>query len=161
MNSFANLPDELNSYIDEWKPKKGSLIMILHAVQNYYGYVPKGICFTLAKELKVPLARIYEVLTFYHYFRLDLPAKYRISVCMGTACYLKGAPENLESIKNALNLKEGQTTEDRLFSLETIRCFGCCGLAPVMSINGKIYGKLDKNKVLSVIDEYRKKEIGL
>lgn len=158
MNSYETLPDQLSTYVNKWKPKKGSLVMILHAVQDYYGFVPKEICFVLAKELKVPLARIYEVLTFYHYFRLELPAKYRIAVCMGTACYLKGAPENLETIKENLNIPEGRATEDGLFTLETVRCYGCCGLAPVMSISGKIYGKLDKEKTLGILDEYRQKE---
>lgn len=157
MNAYETLPDKLSNYINEWKFKKGNLIMILHAVQDYYGFVPQKICFTLAKELKIPLARIYEVLTFYNYFKLQPSAKYKISVCMGTACYLKGAPDNLQTIKEVLNIDEGQTTEDGLFTLETIRCYGCCGLAPVISINDKIYGKIDKKKMLDILDEYRAK----
>lgn len=157
MNSYKTLPDKLNDYINKWKHKKGSLIMILHAVQDYYGFVPQKICFTLAAELKMPLARIYEVLTFYNYFRLKPVAKYKISVCMGTACYLKGASENLQTIKDSLNIEEGQTTEDGLFTLETIRCYGCCGLAPVISINGEIHGKMDKKKMLDILNEYKAK----
>lgn len=157
MISYDILPDKLNDYISEWKHKKGNLIMILHAVQDCYGFVPQKICFTLAKELRIPLARIYEVLTFYNYFKLQPVAKYKISVCMGTACYLKGAPENLQIIKDLLNIEEGQTTEDGLFSLETIRCYGCCGLAPVININGKIYGKVDKKKMLDILNEYKAK----
>lgn len=157
MDSYETLPAKLNNYINEWKYKKGSLIMILHAVQDYYGFVPQEICFTLAKELKIPLARIYEVLTFYNYFKLKPVAKYKISVCMGTACYLKGSPDNLQTIKEALNIEEGETSEDGLFTLETIRCYGCCGLAPVISINGEIYGKVDKQKMLDILNEYREK----
>lgn len=157
MNSYEILPDKLNEYINNWKYKKGSLIMILHSVQEYYGFVPQKICFTLAKELKIPLARIYEVLTFYNYFRLKPIAKYNISVCIGTACYLKGAFENLQIIKESLNIEEGQTTKDGLFSLTTIRCYGCCGLAPVININGKIYGNIDKKKMLDILDEYKAK----
>lgn len=157
MTSYETLPDKLSNYIEEWKHKKGSLIMILHAVQDNYGFVPQEICFTLASELKVPLARIYEVLTFYNYFKLQPVAKYKISVCMGTACYLKGALEVLETIKKELNIEEGQMSEDGLFTLESIRCYGCCGLAPVICINGKIHGKMDKEKVLAVLDEYRTK----
>lgn len=158
MIDYETLPDKLNDYLGKWKQKRGSLIMILHAVQDYYGFVPQKICFTLAKELKIPLARIYEVLTFYNYFKLQPVAKYKISVCFGTACYLKGAPENLQAIKDLLNIEEGQTTEDGLFTLETIRCYGCCGLAPVISINGKIYGKVDKEKIRDILAEYKEKE---
>lgn len=157
MSTYEILPDELNSYIDRWKNKKGSLIMILHAVQDHYGYVPKDISFVLAKELKIPLARIYEVLTFYNYFRLKPTAKYKIAVCIGTACYLKGAAEILQSIKDILNIEEGEITEDGLFSVESVRCYGCCGLAPVISINGKIYGKTNKNIILDLLNEYKNK----
>lgn len=158
MTSYEILPHKLNDYINEWKLQKGSLIMILHAVQDHYGFVPQKICFTLAKELKIPLARIYEVLTFYNYFTLQPTAKYKISVCMGTACYLKGAPENLQTIKTVLNIKEGQTSEDGLFTLETVRCYGCCGIAPVISVNGKIYGKMDKKKIFDMLNECKAKE---
>lgn len=147
-------PDELSEYIDKWKSQKGSLIMILRAVQNYYGYVSKDVCFELAKELKVPFARIYEVLTFYNYFKLDSPGKYKISVCMGTACYLKGAPEIIKAIEEKLNIKEGKLCKDCLFTLDSVRCMGCCGLAPTMRINDKTYGKLDKDKVIDILDEY-------
>lgn len=157
MNSYKTLPNNLKDYINEWKYKRGSLIMILHAVQDCYGFVPQEICFTLAKELKIPLARIYEVLTFYNYFKLKPAAKYKISVCMGTACYLKGAAQNLEIIKKSLKIEESQMTDDGLFTLETIRCYGCCGLAPVISVNDKIYGKMDEEKILEMLNEYKAK----
>ncbi len=157
MNHSETLPKKLQDYTDKWKYKKGSLIMILHAVQDYYGFVPQNICFLLAKELKIPLARIYEVLTFYSYFKLQASAKYKISVCQGTACYLKGGHEILQRIKDILNINEGQTTEDGLFTLETIRCYGCCGLAPVVKINDEIYGKLDKDKIADILSDYQLK----
>ena len=148
------IPDELLSYINEWKSQKGSLIMILRAVQDSFGYVPRNVCFELAKELKIPFARIYEVLTFYNYFKLDSPGKYKISVCMGTACYLKGAPELIKVIEEKLNIKEGQSNKESLFTLDSVRCMGCCGLAPTMRINDKTYGKLEKDKVIEILDEY-------
>ena len=154
MSLYTEIPGELSSYIAKWKPKKGSLIMILREVQDYYGYVPKGICFSLAKELKIPLARIYEVLTFYNYFKTECPGKYKISVCTGTACYLKGAAEIINAINEKLNIREGQTTEDSLFTLENVRCMGCCGLSPVIKINEKIYAKVDKEKIIEIIDSY-------
>jgi len=94
------------------------------------------------------------VLTFYHYFKLTRPGKYKISVCMGTACYLKGGAEILTEIKNILHISEGQTTGDGLFYLESVRCLGCCGLAPVMAVNDKIYGNLKKSDVVDIISKY-------
>ncbi|HSA07235.1 MAG TPA: NAD(P)H-dependent oxidoreductase subunit E [Candidatus Gastranaerophilales bacterium] len=154
MTFYTPIPDELKEYIDKWKLKKGSLIMILRSVQDYYGYVPKKICFSLAKELKAPLARIYEVLTFYNYFKTESPGKNKIAVCMGTACYLKGAAAIIKAIEDKLDIKESQATKDGLFSLENVRCIGCCGIAPNMRINEKIYGKLNKERVSEILDEY-------
>lgn len=146
---------ELKQIIKKYKNTKGNLIMALHAVQEEYGFVPKDVCFYISEELKIPIARIYEVLTFYNYFRLDAPARYKISVCQGTACYLKGASEVLKTIERKLNIKEGETTKDGLFKLETARCFGCCGLAPVATINGDIYGKLTPEKILNLLEKYQ------
>lgn len=155
MVAFVNLPNELVEFIQQWKNKKGSLVMILHTVQDFYGYVPKNICFALSKELNIPIARIYEVLTFYNYFRLEMPAKYKIAVCMGTACYLKGAASLLETIMNNLNITEGKITEDGLFGLERVRCLGCCSLAPVVSVNGKIFAKVNEQSLLKILDDYK------
>ena len=140
--------------VAKWKGKRGNLIQILHEVQNHFGYVPRDVSFALAKELDIPLARIYEVITFYNYFKLEPPGKHKISVCMGTACYLKGAPEILEEIKTILNLKAGETTADGQFHLESVRCLGCCGLAPVMMIDNKIYGNPKKEDIARIISNY-------
>jgi len=148
------IPSELHKYINEWKSKKGSLIMVLRTIQDYYGYVPKDICFAVATELKVPFARIYEVLTFYNYFKLNPPCKYKIAVCMGTACYLKGAAKIIKTIEQKLNIKEGEISQNNLFTLESVRCMGCCGLAPTMRVNDKIYGKLDEDKVIEILNKY-------
>ncbi len=154
---YHELPEEIISYIDEWKGKKGCLIMILRKIQNHYDYVPEDICFLLADELKLPLARIYEVLTFYNYFKLQESAKYKIAVCSGTACYLKGAPELIEIITKKLVLNNDFKSQDGLFKLENVRCMGCCGLAPVININGKIYGKLNADKLTGILDKYIEK----
>ncbi len=148
----------LKKIIEKWKDKEGNLIMILHEIQNELGYVPRQIALELSEILNIPLARIYEVLTFYHYFKLHSPAKYNIAVCKGTACYLKGGDEILEEIKKILDIDEGQTTPDGLFHLETVRCLGCCGLAPVIMINEKIYGKVKKGQVINIISKYAKRE---
>ncbi|HTY44478.1 MAG TPA: NADH-quinone oxidoreductase subunit NuoE [Patescibacteria group bacterium] len=145
---------DVQSLVEKWKDKKGNLIMILHELQNHYGYVPRELSLQLSRMLDVPLARIYEVLTFYNFFKLEPPGKHRISVCMGTACYLKGAPQILEEVRNILNVKEGQTTEDGVFSLDVVRCLGCCGLAPVVMIDDKVYGKVKKSEITEILSKY-------
>jgi len=108
--------------------------------------------------LDVPLARIYEVITFYNFFKLTPPGKHRIALCMGTACYLRGAAVILEEIKNILGIKEGQTTKDGIFYLDVVRCLGCCGLAPVVMIDDKVYGKVKKNEIADILSKYIKEE---
>ena len=142
---------EIKNLVQKWKDKEGNLIMMLHEVQNHHGYIPRGLSLVLSQELNVPLARIYEVITFYNFFKLVPPAKHNISVCMGTACYLNGAPDILEEIKSILHIKEGETTRDGLFHLEVVRCLGCCGLSPVIMIDGKIYGKLKKADIMDTL----------
>jgi len=145
---------EIKQLIQKWKGKEGNLIMILHEVQNHHGYIPRGLSLELSKELKMPLARIYEVITFYNYFKLVPPAKHHISVCMGTACYLKGAPEILKEIKNILHIEEGHSTADGNFHLDIVRCLGCCGLAPVIMIDGKVHGKIKKSDIMDTLSQY-------
>jgi NADH-quinone oxidoreductase subunit E len=149
---------EIKALIQQWKGKDGNIIMILHEIQNRYGYIPRGVSMEISKELDIPLARIYEVVTFYNYFKLTPPAKHNISVCMGTACYLNGAPQILEEIKNLLHINEGESTEDGQFYLDIVRCLGCCGLAPVMMIDGKIYGKVKKSDIMDTLSKYVKEE---
>lgn len=151
------LPKELQSYIEKWKDKKGNLLMILHEVQDFYGYVPKDISLAISEELKIPLARIYEVITFYNYFRDEAPAKYTIQVCTGTSCYLKGADDIIKAIQKRLNIKLGKISYDKKFKLEDVRCMGCCGLSPIMTVNGKVYEKLTDKKALEVLEAYIKK----
>jgi NADH-quinone oxidoreductase subunit E len=152
------LNPELVNLVQKWKDKEGNLIMILHEVQNHHGYVPRELSLELSKMLDVPLARIYEVITFYNFFKLNPPGKHRIALCMGTACYLRGAQIILDEIKNILGIKEGQTTKDGLFYLDVVRCLGCCGLAPVMMIDNKVYGKVKKNEVADILSKYIKEE---
>jgi NADH-quinone oxidoreductase subunit E len=149
---------EIQSLVQKWKDKEGNLIMILHEVQNLHGYIPRGLSLVLSRELNVPLARIYEVITFYNYFKLYPPAKHNISVCLGTACYLNGSPDILEEIKNILHIEDGETTPDGQFHLDVVRCLGCCGLSPVMKIDEKIFGKLKKSDVMDTLSRYVKEE---
>lgn len=149
---------QISELAEKWRDKKGSLIMVLHEIQNHYGYIPRDVSLELSRVLDIPLARIYEVITFYNYFKLEPPGKYTIAVCLGTACYLKGSPEIVEEVKSLLNIQEGETTEDGLFHLDVVRCLGCCGLAPVMMINGQIYGKVKRSEVMGILSKYKKED---
>jgi len=156
----AQLEKDVSEIAGDWKNKEGNLIMILHRIQSKYGYVPRQVSLELSKHLDIPLARIYEVITFYNYFKLEPPGKYTISVCMGTACYLKGAPILLNELERVLGITEGQTTKDGMFRVEVVRCLGCCGLAPVLTVGGKIYQGVKKNEIGEIISKYAAEENG-
>lgn len=141
----------------KWRKKRGSLIMALHEIQGIKGYVPWDDAVEIAVGMGIPLARIYEVLTFYNFFKLEAPGKAVISVCTGTACYLKGNDKVLEEFKKELGIGEGESTEDRMFHLQCVRCVGCCGLAPVCVVNGKTYGRVTPTDVRGILEEWRNK----
>ena len=139
----------------QYENHKENLIAILNDVQEKYGYVPTTAQMVVADYLNIPLADVYGVVTFYSRFTTVPKGKYDISVCMGTACFVKGSQSILERAKEKLGIDEGQTTEDQLFSLETMRCVGACGLAPVFTVNNKVYGKATVKKLDEVIDELK------
>ena len=132
------------------------LIEILHLVQNTYGYIPEDMIALISKTLDIPPSRIYGVITFYSRFSLVPTGKYSISVCMGTACYVKGAGDILDEVKKELGINSGETTEDGLFSIVETRCIGACGLAPVVTVNEEVHGRLKKGDMTKIIDELRK-----
>ena len=148
------LSKEVMDFIKIWKDKPGNLIMILHRVQEEYGYIPRPVALELGRILDVPLAKIYGVITFYHFFKLEKPGRHKIQVCMGTACYLKGGQDLIQELENLLGIGVNQTTEDEMFSLEAVRCVGCCGLAPVMVIGEDVYGKLTPEKLPEILAKY-------
>jgi len=148
-------PAELTSFIDEWKLKPGSLIMILHKIQETFGYISREAAEKLSILSGIPLARIYGVITFYHFFKTAKPGKNKISVCLGTACYLKGGQDLIEEARSILGLAEDAVTEDGLFSIDPVRCVGCCGLAPVLTVGTDTYGKLTKDRLPEIIAKYR------
>jgi len=152
----TKLSENILSFVEEWRDKPGNLIMILHRVQEEYGYIPRGVALALAKLIEVPLAKIYGVITFYHFFKLEKPGKNKISVCMGTACYLKGGEDLIQEIENLLGVGINEVTPDGLFSIEAVRCVGCCGLAPVLTVNDQVYGKVQKAKLPDIIAGHRK-----
>ena len=149
-----NLENILNKYTND----KDNLIQILNEVQEHYGYIPTMAQERVADYLNIPMAEVYGVVTFYSRFTLKPKGKYNISVCMGTACFVKGAEKILDTVKNTLNIKEGETTADGKFSLEETRCIGACGLAPVFTVNDEVYGKATPDLMKKVIEEYKNKE---
>lgn len=136
----TTLRRDVRQHVEQWRDEEGNLIMILHAIQNQHGYVPREVAMELSRELGVKLARIYEVITFYHYFKLQPAGAHTITVCNGTACYLKGSGHLINELRAQLGIAEGQTTPDRQIHFETVRCIGCCGLAPAVVIDGRTCG---------------------
>ena len=132
------------------------LIAVLHRAQKLFGYLPREVMDHVAGKMGIPAAHIWGVATFYHYFNLTPPGRYTISVCLGTACYVKGAGQVLEAIKEELGIDVGETTDDGMFSLQGARCLGACGLAPVVMIEDKIHGDLTGKKVVELLKAYRK-----
>ena len=153
--------DQLSAFIDEVSQKEYAesyLIAVLHKAQELYGYLPQDVMDQVAEKMQIPTAHIWGVATFYHYFNLKPVGKNIVSVCMGTACYVKGADKVLEALIRELGIQVGETTEDKLFTLQEARCLGACGIAPVIMINDKIYGELDAKKTVDLINQYRKAE---
>ncbi|MBN1755965.1 NAD(P)H-dependent oxidoreductase subunit E [bacterium] len=151
-------PEELEKItriIKDYKDKKGNLLPALHDVNISYNYLPENILRYISEELDIPLSLIYQIATFYNAFSLKPKGKYTINVCLGTACYIKGANRILEAFQNLLRIKVGNTTEDLMFGLETISCFGCCGQAPVVTVNEDIHGHFRITRVPKIIKDYK------
>ena len=153
---IEKMTPEISAFIDEWKSKPGNLIMVLHQVQQTYGYIPRNIAIEISERLSVPLAKIYGVVTFYNFFKLEKAGKYKIQVCLGTACYIRGGDDLLKALEKELGIGLNSTTPDGLFSIEAVRCLGCCGLAPVIVVNGNVHGRLTAKDVPAIIEQYRK-----
>ena len=156
-NCQCNKKDEfMESLTKEYLPEKDNLIQMLNEVQEHYGYVPKEAQHELSEYLGIPMAEIYGVITFYSRFSLKPKGKYNISVCLGTACFVKGSQKILDRLIDRLKIGVGETTKDGKFSIEETRCVGACGLAPVFTVNGEVYGKATVQKLDQVLDELMK-----
>ena len=154
---FRGTPEqekELMQVIAKYKGQKGAAIPVLHEAQAIYGYLPLEVQTMIADGLDVPLAEIYGIVTFYTQFSLNPKGKYQISVCLGTACYVKGSGDVLNKVKELLSIDVGECTPDGKFSLEATRCIGACGLAPVMTINDDVYGRLTVDQVADILKKY-------
>lgn len=146
--------DEYYTFLDQLieKGEKGTNIKILQKIQGIFGYIPEDILYETAKRTGVSASTLYGAATFYHQFSFQPKGKHEIQLCLGTACYVKGAGAVLEELEKILGIEAGEITKDGNFSIDTTRCVGACGLAPVMAINGKIYGKMTPDKLHEVID---------
>ena len=133
----------------------GELINVLHKTQEFLGYLPAEAQEVIAKELNVPTAKVYGVVTFYSFFTMIPKGRFPVSICMGTACYVRGAERILDEFKHQLGLSVGETAADGLFSLASLRCVGACGLAPVVLVGEKVYGRLASDDVKGIVDEYK------
>ncbi len=134
--------------------EKSRLLAALHEVQAEHGYVPRAETMALSKRLGIPLARIFEVLTFYAYFRLEQPGRVTLSVCLGTSCHLQGGPRLLDELEKLLGIRGGEATPDGAFQLNVVRCLGCCGCSPVLMVDDKVYSQVEVTQLPAILKKH-------
>lgn len=161
--SICGYQDERNALvkkiIERHKRVQGALIPVLHQIQQLWGYLPEEQLKMVSRGLEIPMTEIFGVASFYSLFSLQPKGKHVINVCLGTACYVKGAQSVMDKISNELNINVGETTEDKLFTLDGARCVGACGLAPVMTIDGKVYGNVTPETVPGILSQYQEQRM--
>ncbi len=145
---------ELDAYVASLPERKGALIAVLHKAQEIFGYLPEEVQLHVARLLDLPAANVYGVVSFYSFFAEEPRGDHVINVCMGTACFVRGAEIILKELEADLGIKAGQTTPDGLFSIDALRCVGACGLAPVVMVDGKVYGRVKPGEISSIIKEF-------
>jgi NADH-quinone oxidoreductase subunit E/NADP-reducing hydrogenase subunit HndA len=146
---------ELEQFIDSMPSTKGELIRVLHKAQEIFGYLPDEVQKFVGKKLDVPTAKVFGVVSFYSYFTMIPKGENDIAICLGTACYVRGSEKILEALTKELGIGVGETTPDGKFSITGLRCIGACGLAPVITIGEKVYGRITPDMVSGILDEYR------
>ncbi len=158
-----NLPkekfDELDSFVNNLETTRSALIEILHKAQKIFGYLPRDVQLHIARKLGIPGAEVFGVVSFYSYFTTKPRGKHTISVCTGTACFVKGSDKIIERVKEKLGIGSNEITEDGLFTLKDVRCLGTCGMAPVMMIDDKVFGRVKEEDLDNIINSYRNKEL--
>lgn len=145
---------QFKEMIRQYKDRKGALIPVLQAAQEIYGYLPEETMKEIAVSLNLPFSEIFGVATFYSQFKLQPRGRNVVRVCSGTACHVRGGPNILKALEEELGIKSGETTEDFRFTLEPVACLGACGLAPVMMVNDETFGRLTKNKIRKILDQF-------
>lgn len=146
--------ERIGQIIDEYKDREGSLIQVLHMAQGIFGYLPLELEQFIAEKMDLPLSKVHGVVTFYSFFSTKPRGENTIRVCLGTACYVRGGKKILEKLHELLGIGAGETTEDRKFSIEVMRCIGACGLAPAITINGKVYKQVNPDKLEGILKQY-------
>jgi NADH-quinone oxidoreductase subunit E len=146
---------ELEEFINSLPDKKGALIEVLHKAQHIFGYLPEEVQTFVAGKLNIPTSKVFGVVSFYSYFTTTPRGEYVVNVCMGTACFVRGAANVLSEFEKQLDVKVGQTTPDGKFTVEVLRCVGACGLAPVVTVNDRVYGHVTPNDVKKILTEYQ------
>ena len=154
-NLQATAVAKIEEICDRYTEEKTPLMMILSDIQNEYGYIPLDVQEIVSKKTGISVAEIYGVVTFYSFFSLTPKGKYVIGCCLGTACYVKGAQNVIDKFSELLKIAPGETSEDGLFTLDALRCIGACGIAPAVSINGKVYPKVEVGQVSQIIEDYK------
>lgn len=147
----------VNDVIEEYEKKESNLIQILHMSQAIFGFLPQEVQSFIAEKMDLPISKVSGVVTFYSFFATKPKGEYTVRVCLGTACYVRGGKKILEKLKEHLGIDVGETTKDLKFTLEVMRCLGACGLAPVISVNGKVHKRVNANKVHQILDKYSKR----
>lgn len=158
--SEEELYQQLDQYIDGLADKRGVLIAALHKAQRLFGYLPAAVQNHVAHKLEIPSSRVYGVVTFYSFFHERKRGENQVNVCLGTACFVRGAQDVLNGFSEDIGIEVGQTTEDGRFSIDALRCVGACGLAPVVSVNGKVYGRVTPTDVRGIVEEHMPKRGG-
>jgi len=145
---------EVDRYIDGIENKNGALIPVLHMAQETYGFLSKEVQLHIAQRLHIPAAKVFGVSTFYSFFTMKKKGRFKVNVCMGTACFVRGAETVLKEFEKQLSVPAKSTTEDGIFTLDSVRCVGACGLAPVVMVNEKVYGRVKTDDVINIVEEY-------
>jgi len=146
---------QIQEMIDETGGQAGGVIQVLQQAQGLIGYLPAPIIKTISRDLRIPLSEVYGIISFYHFFSTVPKGKHVIQVCMGTSCYVKGGQRILNALKKEWGLEPGGITADGRFSLETVRCLGCCGLSPVMAVGEDVHSKVKASEIKDILDSYR------
>ena len=145
--------NELESFINGLEDKRGALIAVLHKAQHLYGFLSDEVIYFVSEKMDIPTSKIYGVISFYSYFTTKQRGQYVVNVCLGTACFVRGADAIMKEFEKQLDIKAGETSSDMKFTLTGLRCIGACGLAPVVMVNEKVYGRMEKEMVIKILEE--------